>query len=236
MQLLISVVRAEEVAAALSGGADIIDVKNPREGSLGAAAPHVVRDVRSVTPPGVPVSVAIGDVPDLPGMAALAAAGAAACGADYVKVGLLGPADEAAALALLTAVCRASRDAERPPRVMAAAFADAAVVGALPPLLLPAVAAAAGATGCMLDTARKDGGSLFTALGDGELGRFVRLCRQHGLACALAGSLAEDDLPRLAALAPDIVGFRGAACRGDRLGGTVDAGAVRRLKEALAAS
>lgn len=236
MQLLISVVSADEVAAALVGGADIIDVKNPREGSLGAAAPHVVRAVRYATPPDVPVSVAIGDVPDLPGMAALAAAGAAASGADYVKVGLLGPADAASALALLTAVCRASRDAERPPRVMAAAFADADVVGALPPLLLPAVAAEAGTYGCMLDTARKDGGSLFAALGEDDLGLFVRLCREHELACALAGSLDEDDLPRLAALAPDIVGFRGAACKGDRVGGTVDAGAVRRLKEALAAS
>ena len=80
MQLLISVVGVAEVGAAVSGGADIVDVKNPHEGSLGAAAPHVVRAVRAAAPVAVPVSAAIGDVPDLPGMAALAAAIMAAIG------------------------------------------------------------------------------------------------------------------------------------------------------------
>ena len=50
MQLLISVVGVAEVGAAVSGGADIVDVKNPHEGSLGAAAPHVVRAVRAAAP------------------------------------------------------------------------------------------------------------------------------------------------------------------------------------------
>ncbi len=234
MQLLISVVTADEVEAAVSGGADIVDVKDPREGSLGAAAPHVVRAVRAAVPAGVPVSVAIGDVPDLPGMAALAAAGAASCDVAYVKVGLLGPSDEASALRLLKAVCRAAAEAARPPRVMAAGYADAAAVGALPPLLLPAVAAAAGTHGCMLDTARKDGGTLFTALDDDDLRRFVEGCRERRLVSALAGSLTEGDLARLAAIGPDIVGFRGAACGGDRTSGRVDARAVRRLKDAAA--
>lgn len=234
MQLLISVVGVAEVGAAVSGGADIVDVKNPHEGSLGAAAPHVVRAVRVATPVAVPVSAAIGDVPDLPGMAALAAAGAASCGVEYVKVGLRGPSDEASALRLLRAVCRAAAEAARPPRVMAAGYADADAVGALPPLLLPAVAAAAGAHGCMLDTACKDGGTLFSALRDDDLRRFVEDCRRRSLVSALAGSLSERDLPRLTAIAPDIVGFRGAACGGDRLSGQVDASAVRRLKAAAA--
>ncbi|WP_416341240.1 (5-formylfuran-3-yl)methyl phosphate synthase, partial [Solidesulfovibrio sp.] len=39
MRLLVSVVREEEVAAAVAGGADIVDVKNPAEGGLGAAEP-----------------------------------------------------------------------------------------------------------------------------------------------------------------------------------------------------
>ena len=36
VRLLVSVVSADEVEAALAGGADIVDVKNPAEGSLGA--------------------------------------------------------------------------------------------------------------------------------------------------------------------------------------------------------
>ena len=55
MELLISVVGGHEVEAAVSGHADIVDVKNPREGSLGANFPHVIRRVREITPNDVPV-------------------------------------------------------------------------------------------------------------------------------------------------------------------------------------
>jgi uncharacterized protein (UPF0264 family) len=51
MQLLISVVAAEEVSAALQGGADIVDVKNPAEGALGASLPHIIRRATCPTCP-----------------------------------------------------------------------------------------------------------------------------------------------------------------------------------------
>ncbi len=187
MELLISVVGEHEVEAAVSGHADIVDVKNPREGSLGANFPHVIRRVREITPTEIPVSAAIGDFPNLPGMAALAAAGAAGCGVQYVKVGLLGPRDHDEAFALLSAVCRAGRDQDPRVRIMATAYADARKTGSLPPLELPAVAAEAGADGCMIDTALKSGGTLLTELGAAELESFVARCREAGLLCALAG-------------------------------------------------
>ncbi len=91
MKLMISVVSSEEASAALSGGAEILDVKNPAEGSLGANFPDTIREIRTLAPEAVRVSAAIGDMPNLPGTAALAALGAASCKVDYVKVGLLGP-------------------------------------------------------------------------------------------------------------------------------------------------
>ena len=45
MRLLVSVVSAEEARSALAGGADIVDVKDPGEGSLGAPAPGALSDV-----------------------------------------------------------------------------------------------------------------------------------------------------------------------------------------------
>ena len=45
MRLLVSVVSAEEARRALAGGADIIDVKDPGEGALGAPAPRVLSEV-----------------------------------------------------------------------------------------------------------------------------------------------------------------------------------------------
>lgn len=235
VQLLVSVVDADEVASAVAGRADIIDVKNPREGSLGASFPHVIRRVRGLVPADLPVSVAIGDAPNLPGMAALSAAGAASCGVQYIKVGLMGPREAGDALLLLAAVCRAAREQDPAVRIVATAYADARRVGCLPPLELPAVAEKAGADGCMLDTAVKDGGTLLTELGLETLTDFVIQCRTAGLLCALAGSLREKDMPILCELGPDIVGFRGAVCRGDRMNGRVDRDAVQRIKHRIEA-
>ncbi len=86
MQLLISVVNEEEAKSAVGGGADIVDVKNPLEGALGANFPRVIRRVRQCTPSGLPVSVAIGDAPDKPGATALADLGAAVCAVQFCSV------------------------------------------------------------------------------------------------------------------------------------------------------
>ena len=90
MKLLVSVVDVAEARLAAAAGADIVDVKNPAEGSLGAPSPAVIAGVRAAVPEALPVSAAIGDMPNLPGTAALAALGAARSGALFVKVGLWG--------------------------------------------------------------------------------------------------------------------------------------------------
>src|SRR5215217_9198029 len=88
MRLLVSVTDVASAAVAVAAGADIVDVKNPAEGALGAPSPRVIEGVRAAVPAEVPVSAAIGDMPNLPGTAALAALGAARSGATFVKVGL----------------------------------------------------------------------------------------------------------------------------------------------------
>src|SRR5262245_35892620 len=232
MRLLVSVVDAAEALVAAAAGADVIDVKDPARGALGEAAPHVVHAVRRVTPTHLPVSVALGDGPFVPAVAAVRAAAAAAAGATYVKLGLRRTSGEEAVTRL-----RASR-ASLPAgvRLVAAGFADFERAGAPPPGDLPALAAAAGAHGCLLDTAVKDGRGLFRWLDAAALAAFIEACRHHGLLSALAGSLQAEDLLRLAALGPDLAGVRGAACVGDRVGGRVDAERVRTLVRARGAS
>ena len=75
MRLMISVTSAEEAHAAMAGGAEILDVKNPAEGSLGAQSPSIIREIKSLISDRVELSAAIGDMPNLPGTAALAALG-----------------------------------------------------------------------------------------------------------------------------------------------------------------
>jgi uncharacterized protein (UPF0264 family) len=231
--LLASVATPEEAKRALAGGADVLDIKEPREGSLGACPPRILRAIvalvdarfrrsrggladESVRP--VPVSAALGDAPNLPGTLALAAAGAAACGVDILKVGLWGVRRESEAIDLVRAVVEASRTSAPSVRVVAAAYADADRIGALPPRSLPAVAEAAGADGCLIDTARKDGSTLFDHLEFKALRQIVEEAHRRGLVCGLAGSLSLHDVPILCEIGPDLVGARGALCEGGRQG------------------
>lgn len=236
MQLLISVMNGAEVAAAVEGGADIVDVKNPREGALGASFPHVIRRVRDLTPARLAVSAAVGDVPNLPGTVALAALGAAACGVQYVKVGLMGPQSHEDATLLLEAVCRAVRAYDSSIRIIATAYADAHKIDSLPPSLLPRVALDAGVDGCLLDTACKGEGTLLTNLTKDELYNFVSQCQEFGLLSALAGSLGTADIPHVCRFGADVIGVRTAACEGDRISGQVSARKVQSLKHLIAQS
>jgi (5-formylfuran-3-yl)methyl phosphate synthase len=229
MQLLLSVRDEAEAIAATMGGAHIIDVKDPAAGALGRPAPGVVRAIRAAIPGVLPVSVALGDGPFEPDEVSAAALKAADDGAAFVKVGLRDtPAPRA--VVILRAVRTALPAAVR---LVVAGFADSARAGSPRAEDIPALAATAGADGCLLDTAIKDGRGLCHWLDDAALAAFVNACRGHRLRCALAGSLTVADLPRIALARPDIVGVRGAACDGDRLHGAVSAPRVSGIRAAL---
>jgi (5-formylfuran-3-yl)methyl phosphate synthase len=233
MQLLISVVNAEEAQAAAAGGADILDVKNPAEGSLGANFPHIIRQIRAGAPKPRQMSVAIGDMPNLPGTASLAALGAAACGADFVKVGLWGPKTEAEAVYLLQQVQKAVSGFPSI-AVIAALYADAQRAGTLDPQRLPQIAQAAGVAGCLLDTAIKDGQRLFDFLSPQALQALAHEAHAAGLLFALAGALQEHDLPRVRDLGADVAGVRSAACQDNRRAGPLEIARVQRLCKIVA--
>jgi uncharacterized protein (UPF0264 family) len=229
---MVSVRDEVEAAIAVAGGADIIDVKNPDEGSLGAHSPNVIRAIADSVPPEIPTSASIGDVPNLPGTVALAALGAALCGVRFVKVGLLGARTPKEAAGLLEAIQRAFAKATGPVGLVACAYADAAHVGSLDPLVLPEVAAPF-AEGCLIDTAVKDGRRLFQCLPDDAIALFTARCRDRGLFSALAGCLTREQLPRARAHGADIVGVRTAACIGGMRGGTISLEKVKALKASL---
>jgi uncharacterized protein (UPF0264 family) len=229
MRLLVSVADAREARVAVEGGVDIVDVKNPAEGALGAPAPGVIERVREVVPPDRPVSAAIGDLPNLPGTAALAALGAARSGAAYVKVGLWGASTTDEAVAVL----RAARGAiEGGAAVIAAAYADAERVpaGPLPPGAVVEAARRAGVEGCLLDTAVKDGRGLFEWLAPEALEVLVAEGHAAGLEMALAGALRAEELSAVRATGADIAGVRAAACRDGLRTAPLDAARIGRLR------
>lgn len=215
MKLLVSPADLREAAVVARSGADILDLKNPAEGSLGANFPWVLAAViRRLRRRGLEFSAAIGDLGFQPGTAALAAHAAASLGADYVKAGLYGVKDLRRALPLAAAVVKGVRTGRPRARAVIAGYADWRRFGGLAPLDLVRAARKAGAGLVMLDTALKDGRSLFDNMTHRELERFLAAARKAGLGTALAGSVRAEHLPALAALGPDIVGLRGAVCLG----------------------
>ena len=151
--------------------------------------------MRAAVPAELPVSAAIGDMPNLPGTGALAALGAARSGAAFVKVGLWGASTESRR----SPCCARSATLWRVPGtvLVVAAYADARRVAHAPlaPELLPRVVAAAGVGVCLLDTAVKDGRGLPDWLSPDELTSLVADAHDAGLQVALAGALRAEDLP-----------------------------------------
>jgi uncharacterized protein (UPF0264 family) len=104
----------------------------------------------------------------------------------------------------------------------------------LPPTALPAAARAAGVAGCLLDTAVKDGRGLLEWIEPAALAELAAEAHADGLELAVAGALRLEDLEALRSTGADIVGVRSAACGGGDRNGTLDAGAVRRLRRSAA--
>lgn len=215
VKVLISPVSLEEAAAIIDGGADIIDIKNINEGSLGAQFPwSVSKIVRFVHEHGVTASATLGDLPYKPGTAALAAYGAANCGADYVKAGLYGLNTYAQAFEMMVAIRRAIRMVSDKAMVVASGYADYHRFNGLPTWDLVRAARDAHCDVVMVDTAIKDGRTLFDALTTEEIEDFITMARDAGLIVALAGSLKFEHANVLLQLQPDIIGVRGAVCEG----------------------
>jgi hypothetical protein len=232
MRLLVSPINAVEADAAMAGGADILDVKNPREGSLGANFPWVIRSVAEVAAGRVPVSATIGDFDFKPGTASLAALGAAFSGADYIKVGLLKIRDRDEAAEMLRPLVRSVKEFDANKRLVAAAYSDASRVGSISPMELPEVAAECGADVVMVDTAIKDGKSTFEFMTESEISDFIALGHDLGMEVAIAGTIKFADLALLKRVDPEIIGVRGAVCGGDRTG-EIKEELVRRMKADL---
>jgi len=211
MQLLVSPSSIEE--ARRSVAADIIDVKKPSEGSLGANFPWVIREIKAFAKK--PVSAAIGDFSFKPGGASLAAYGAACAGADYVKIGLAFDGNERAR-EVISAVVKAVKDEFPKKFVVIAGYSDFERMGSISPFDMAPVAAECGADFAMVDTGVKDGKSTLSFMDEKTLRSFVEENKKLGLGTALAGSLKFEDIDALKRINPDIIGVRGMVCGGDR--------------------
>ena len=208
MRMLVSVRDVPEARIAAQGGADFIDLKEPRDGALGGLPIDTITAVvRALREQGsrLAISATIGDLPASDLDAILAKVDAvAACGVDYVKVGIERVAQARAVLDALAGTGHAIV-----PVFIADRGLDAEHLAHACTLRFPAL---------MVDTADKLAGSLFDVMSDPELQHFVGAVRASGALVGLAGALRRPQLAALHALGPDFAGFRSAVCAGDRSG------------------
>jgi uncharacterized protein (UPF0264 family) len=224
MRLLVSVSGPEDAAAAIEGGADIIDAKDASQGALGAVTPSVLRAIIVTVGGRRSVSMALGDAPDSSVPTRLA--GLAAGDVSFVKLGFAagvsGQQGAAHARSLAGALAGTGT------AMVLAAYAD----GGLDRLGRNAVieiAAECGATGVLLDTLDKRGARpVFGILGPGDVAAWVAEAQRAGLVAALAGSLGADEIALASDTGADVAGVRGAVCDGGRTG-RVSAARVRAL-------
>lgn len=182
--------------------ADVIDLKQPELGALGALPVEDVKNIVAHLGEYAVVSATIGDLPMQVESVLPAARAMAATGVDYVKIGFFPGGDWQACIAGLADVARNGQ------ALIAVLFADTkpdfAVIDALHQ---------AGFTGVMLDTMDKKQGSLTQIMAYSELAAFVDRAKQADFLTGLAGSLKAADIETLLPLDADYLGFRGALCR-----------------------
>ena len=211
MKLLVSVTNLEEAIIAYECKADIIDVKNPEEGSLGASHPNLVRKIRDTIGKNPEISVTLGDLPYLPGTASFAALGAISAGANYVKAGLRGCNKIEYALKMSEDIVKAAEGSRA--KVILSAYADFTDFDGLNPSLLPKIAKKVNAEGILVDILHKGENKVFHYLNEETLALLSSESSDYGIISALAGGLEKEDVPEVSKLGFSILGVRRAVCR-----------------------
>ena len=183
---------------------DILDMKNPSQGALGALSCQQVAEIVDWVNGRCLTSATVGDLPMQPGVISAAIERMASTGVDFVKVGLF--ADQN-----LQECIRGIQPslAQLKTPVIAVLFADEFEHGVEKLILL---LNQVGFAGVMVDTATKDGKNLLDHWSQTQLIQFVALAKQQNLFCGLAGALTIDAIDNLDNLGADYLGFRSALC------------------------
>jgi uncharacterized protein (UPF0264 family) len=230
-QLLVSVRSAGEAEAALRGGAALIDVKEPRRGSLGRANDRTIADVVRTVAGRRPVSAALGELLDDPGYLEPPED----IPLTFVKWGLAGYAahDSAVWRSELWLALRGLRERHTTCRAVAVAYADWQRARAPTPNEVCDFAIEKQIGAFLIDTWGKDGSTLLDCLTLTEIAGLRERCLAASVPIALAGSLGLAEMQTLLPLRPDWFAVRGAVCQGRQREARIDEGKVRQLAALL---
>ena len=232
--LLVSVRSASEARTALEAGADVIDVKEPDRGALGAADIAIIHEIAATVDGRVPLSVALGEVLELyarghqPGETEVVPE-LLPRSVTFAKLGLAGCFQ----VNNWRQIWRSSL-ARLPSHIgrVAVVYADWRTAGAPRPEEIIEAALSLSCSAVLIDTFCKDGRGLLSHCTASELTDIAARVQAAGKMLVLAGSLNHESIPRVLSVCPDLVAVRGAACEGSRAG-QVTFKRVQQLKHLL---
>lgn len=232
-KLLISVTSVEEARIAAENGADIIDLKDPRSGALGALplpTIQLIMEYMRSEQADKPVSATIGDVPmdiDLiesdaePNMAERVTA-LAASGVDFIKIGFFEAKDYQPCLNALKPLIQTGV------KLIAVLFAEYQY----PDNFVNDIHQV-GFAGLMLDTAHKGGQTILYYHSCNSYAALAEKVKNAGMAFGLAGSLRLQDIDQLSNLAPTYMGFRGGVCEQNSRLAALDKEKIKAIRKVL---
>ncbi|MEX2169965.1 MAG: (5-formylfuran-3-yl)methyl phosphate synthase [Pirellulales bacterium] len=208
--LLVSVRNASEAADASAGGADIVDVKEPSRGPLGAADWQQVQEVLHFVREQRPVSIAAGELLD-----SNLSARIVPDGTQFVKFGLARCARIGGWQSLLE---QAQNHLLAGAQIVPVAYADWLAAESPTPREVLQFATDHACPILLIDTFQKERGGLFEFWNWDSIAELIDAAHSAGTAIALAGGLRGDRLAWAVAAGADVVGVRGAVCDSGRAG------------------
>ena len=199
-QLLISVNNIKETIVALAAGVDIIDLKDPENGALGALDAVTSANILQVINGAATVSATVGEHHTSIKELIFDIRSCVEIGVDIVKIAVSTLFYEAD---FRMEICKLTNEGVK---IVAVFFADEPI-----DLNLFKNMQQMGFFGAMLDTNNKQQ-SLLQTLTTSDLQIFTQKCNQHQLQFGFAGSLKSQDIAKLMMFNPTYIGFRGGVC------------------------
>lgn len=231
-QLLISVTSVDEAKIALQNGADIIDLKDPQQGALGALPLEVVAEIvafvnaKDVSERKI-ISATIGDLPMEPELLLQHVVALSEIKVDIIKIGFfMSPGDKFTdyqpCLDMLKTVSRSGV------RLIAVLFVE----NEYPANLVTAIKNA-GFYGVMFDTAGKNGATFLDYYSTDAMKAIAEGVQAQGLLFGVAGSLNLQHVALVKSIAPDYMGFRGGVCINNQRRSALDSEKIRAISAAM---
>ena len=220
-KMLASVKNLHEAELVLNAKVDIIDLKQPEFGALGALPLELVKEIAAKIDRRCLVSATVGDLPMDANIIFNAVSEMVTTGVDFVKIGFFPDCD------WLTIVQKLG-DLTTNTRLIAVLFADSKL-----DFSIILESKKANFAGVMLDTMHKENGSLTEVMSKETIGEFVGLVKTQALICGLAGSLRLENIAELLPFEADYLGFRGALCDQHNRVGELDLNALQQIQCAI---